>query len=39
MTVISNGMVLMKVSAYWQHLVVGVIIILAVALDKYRRKK
>lgn len=39
MSVISNGMVLMKVSAYWQNLIVGVIIILAVGLDQYRRKR
>jgi len=38
-TVISNGMVLMKISAYWQNLVVGIIIILAVGIDQYRRKK
>ena len=39
MTVIENGMLLMKISAYWQSLVIGVIIIFAVGLDQYRRKK
>lgn len=39
MTVISNGMVLLKVSVYWQNFVIGAIIILAVALDQYRRSK
>lgn len=38
-TVISNGMVLMKISAYWQNLVVGAIIILAVGLDQFRRAR
>lgn len=39
MTIIENGMLLMKISAYWQSLVVGIIIIFAVGLDQYRRKK
>lgn len=38
-TVITNGMVAMKVSPYWQNLVVGAIIIFAVGLDQYRRRK
>lgn len=37
--VISNGIVLMKISAYWQNLVVGAVIILAVGLDQFRRKR
>jgi ribose/xylose/arabinose/galactoside ABC-type transport system permease subunit len=39
MTIISNGLILMSVSAYWQNLVVGAVIILAVGVDQYRRKK
>jgi len=39
MTVLTNGMSLMRVSPYWQQLVIGVIIIAAVALDQYRRRK
>jgi ribose/xylose/arabinose/galactoside ABC-type transport system permease subunit len=39
MSVIANGMVLMRVSVYWQNLVVGAVIILAVGLDQYRRKR
>lgn len=39
MSVIQNGMVLLKISAYWHNLVVGVIIILAVGFDQYRRHK
>lgn len=39
MIVIENGMLLMRISAYWQSLVVGVIMVLAVGLDQYRRKR
>ena len=39
MTVIENVLLLMKISAYWQSLVIGIIIIFAVGLDQYRRKK
>lgn len=38
-TVITNGMVAMKISPYWQNLVVGAIIILAVGVDQFRRRK
>jgi predicted ABC-type sugar transport system permease subunit len=37
--VIANGIVLMKISAYWQNLVIGAVIILAVGLDQFRRKR
>lgn len=39
MTVIENGMLLLRISPYWQKLIVGVVIILAVGLDQYRRKR
>lgn len=39
MTVIENALLLMKISAYWQSFIVGIIIIFAVGLDQYRRKK
>lgn len=39
MSVIRNGMVFLKVSIYLQNVVVGVIIILAVGLDQYNRKR
>lgn len=39
MNVISNGMVLARVSAYWQKVVIGIIIILAVGIDAYKGKK
>ncbi|MCD4669765.1 MAG: ABC transporter permease [Actinomycetia bacterium] len=38
MSVLSNGMVLMRVSPYWQNIVIGMIIIFAVGLDMYKRK-
>lgn len=37
--VINNGMTLMEISAYWQKVVIGVIIILAVMLDMSQKKK
>jgi ribose transport system permease protein len=36
--VIQNGLVLMKVSAYWQTLIIGAIIILAATLDRLKNK-
>ena len=37
--VINNGMTLMEISAYWQKVVIGVIIILAVMLDMAQKKR
>ncbi|AOQ23490.1 Ribose import permease protein RbsC [Moorella thermoacetica] len=39
MNVIATGMILMRISAYWQDLVIGAIIVLAVGIDQYRRRK
>ena len=39
MTVLTNGMSLMRVSPYWQQLIIGAIIILAVATDQYKRRR
>lgn len=39
MNILSNGMTLMKVSVYWQNLVVGAVLVLAVIVDQYRRNK
>ncbi|MCL4376881.1 MAG: ABC transporter permease [Actinobacteria bacterium] len=36
-SIIQNGMVMMKVSPYWQNVVVGGIMIFAVGIDQYRR--
>ena len=38
MGVIKNGLVLMKVSSYWQTAIIGVVIVLAVILDRARRQ-
>ncbi len=38
MEVLTNSLTLMRISVYWQQLVVGTILILAVLLDQYRRK-
>ena len=37
--VINNGMTLMEISAYWQKVVIGAIIILAVMLDMAQKGK
>jgi ribose/xylose/arabinose/galactoside ABC-type transport system permease subunit len=39
MSVVANGMVLLKISVYYQSMVIGAIIILAVGIDQYSRKK
>jgi len=39
MTMLTNAMIVIRVSAYWQSIVVGVIIILAVGIDQYKRRK
>ena len=39
MIVIENGMLLMKISAYWQSLVIGIIMVFAVGLDQIRRRR
>lgn len=38
MGVIKNGLVLIKVSSYWQTAIIGVVIVLAVILDRARRR-
>jgi ribose transport system permease protein len=38
MGVIKNGLVLMKVSSYWQTAIIGVIIVLAAVLDRAKRR-
>lgn len=38
MEILTNSLTLMRVSVYWQNLVVGVILILAVLLDQYKRQ-
>ncbi len=39
MGVIKNGLVLMRVSSYWQTAIIGIIIVLAAALDRMKAKK
>ncbi|WMJ23540.1 ABC transporter permease [Paludicola sp. MB14-C6] len=38
MEILTNSLTLMRISVYWQQLVVGAILILAVMLDQYKRK-
>jgi ribose/xylose/arabinose/galactoside ABC-type transport system permease subunit len=39
MTVLSYAMVITRISVYWQLIVVGITIILAVTIDTYRRRR
>lgn len=39
MNVLENSMTLMKVSVYWQKVVIGMILIGAVVLDQYKRRR
>jgi ribose/xylose/arabinose/galactoside ABC-type transport system permease subunit len=39
MSIISNGMIMMRISVYVQSMVLGVLIIFAVVLDQYNRKR
>jgi ribose/xylose/arabinose/galactoside ABC-type transport system permease subunit len=39
MSIIANGMVLMRISVYYQSVVIGAIIILAVGIDQFRRRR
>ena len=38
-TVIATGMNLVGVSPYWQRFVTGLVIVIAVGLDQYQRRK
>jgi inositol transport system permease protein len=35
--VLTNGLVIMHVSSYWQQVVIGLIIVIAVAFDSYAK--
>ena len=37
--VINNGMNLLNISAYWQKVVIGAIILLAVVLDMFQQRR
>lgn len=39
MNILENSMTLMKISVYWQKVVVGLILILAVVFDQYKRNR
>ncbi len=38
MEILTNSLTLMRISVYWQQLVVGTILVLAVLLDQYKRQ-
>ena len=37
MEILSNSLTLLRISVYWQNIVIGAILIGAVAIDTYRR--
>ncbi|HEX7488213.1 MAG TPA: ribose ABC transporter permease, partial [Anaeromyxobacteraceae bacterium] len=39
MGVIKNGLVLMRVSSYWQTAIIGIIIVLAAVLDRVKSRR
>ena len=39
MGVLRNGMILLGVSSFWQQVVIGIVIIIAIAIDQSRRAK
>lgn len=38
-TVLANSMTIMKISVYWQNLIIGVILVFAVVMDQINRKR
>jgi ribose transport system permease protein len=38
MSIIANGMTLLKVSGYWERVVVGVVVLIAVLVDFLRKR-
>ena len=38
LAVIINGLVLIRVDSFWQNLIFGIILLISVAIDKYRQK-
>jgi ribose/xylose/arabinose/galactoside ABC-type transport system permease subunit len=38
MGIIANGLVLMRISVFYQNMVIGAVIIVAVGIDQYKRK-
>jgi ribose/xylose/arabinose/galactoside ABC-type transport system permease subunit len=39
MTMVTNAMVMLRISHYLQKVVIGAIILIAVAIDQYNRKR
>ena len=38
LTVLQNGTVLLNVSGYWQRVIIGSVVLVAVLVDLFRRK-
>lgn len=39
MSIVQNGMLMVRINPFWQNVVIGVIMIFAVTIDQYRRSK
>jgi ribose transport system permease protein len=39
MGVLSNGIVLMDISAYWERVIIGLVVIIAVLIDVLRQRQ
>jgi len=38
MAVLANGIVLMNVSGFWERVIVGVVVLVAILVDLFRRR-
>ena len=38
LSVINNGLILMRIPSFWQNLIYGLILLVSIALDKYRQR-
>jgi ribose transport system permease protein len=39
LTVLANGTVLLNVSGFWQRVIVGIVVLIAVLVDLFRRHR
>ena len=39
MGVLTNGIVLLNISSYWERVIIGIVVILAVIIDIFRNKR
>ncbi|GAG63722.1 unnamed protein product [marine sediment metagenome] len=39
LSIIQNGMLMLHINPFWQNVVIGVVMILALGIEQYRRNK